>query len=220
MRLEEYPAAELGPALAAAVAEDLIAALAARGRAGLAVPGGTTPVFFLRALGRVELDWARVAIAPTDERCVAPTHPRANQRLLGETLFAGHAAAATFVPLHGGQGLEAVATALTQNVLPLDVAVLGMGEDMHTASLFPKAVGLKAALGGEAPAVAITAPGQEERRVSLSAPVLAAAPKRYLLIKGTAKRAALERAMTLPIERAPVRAVLDGPGEVAVFYAE
>lgn len=193
------------------------------GRARLAVPGGTTPGPMLRALGRCELDWAKVVVTLTDERWVPATSERSNERLLRESLFVGSAAAATFVPLYSGdpepaRGIENVCDRLRRLALPLDIAVLGMGADMHTASLFPGAAGLERALSAQAPpAVSIVAPGADEPRITLSAPVLARA-ERHILITGAQKRAALDRAHALsdPV-RAPVRAVLDG---AVVHYAD
>jgi 6-phosphogluconolactonase len=203
-------------ALAGRVAGLLGEAIAARGRAALAVPGGTTPVAFLTALGARDLDWDRVAVTLTDERWVAPSSPRSNAKLLAETLFRGPAAAALFVPLRGdgpepGDGLSALNTALVQNLLPLDVAVLGMGSDGHTASLFPGADHLAAALAPDAPpALTIRAPGVAEPRITLSAAVLRPA-RRFLLIAGADKAATLERALAPgPAEDMPVRAILPG----------
>ena len=212
--------------LAEAVAEDLRAALAARGRASLAVPGGTTPGPFLEALARADLAWPDVTVTLTDERWVPPSHERSNQRLLTQTLLRDRAVAATFVPLYGGgvtpeESLDAVAASLGAGVLPLDACVLGMGRDLHTASLFPGAEALSAALADAAPPVlAIRAPGAAEPRVTLTAPVLRGARKVYLLIVGEAKAAALEAALGAgPVEDAPVRTVLRRAGPVEVFYA-
>lgn len=217
MRIETWPGGDLGPALAAEVAEHLIAAVEARASARLAVPGGTTPGPFLTALGRVELPWAHVRVVPTDERCVPADHPRSNARLIRSTLLAGRAEDAELVPLWPGDPAERAAEAL-----PLDIAVLGMGEDMHTASLFPGSPELAAALAPDAPAaLAVTAPGQPEARITLPARVLAAAPAVFVLIRGAAKRRALEAAMEAddPMQ-APVAAVLRAARAPVVYYAD
>ncbi|MGF1551903.1 MAG: 6-phosphogluconolactonase [Paracoccaceae bacterium] len=225
MRTEVHARDDLGAALARRVAGDLAEAIEARGRASLAVPGGGTPAPFLRALGEAGLDWARVAVTLTDERWVAPDHPRSNQRQLAETLFAGRASAAVFVPLYAGtvepEGAIAGIAAALAPLLPLDAAVLGMGADRHTASLFPGSPELDAALDPEAtPAMAVTAPGQPERRITLTAPVLAGARRVYLLVQGADKRAALDGALGLDPRRAPIRAVLDRAAGPIVFYAD
>lgn len=222
----EHPWEALGPALAERVAEDLARALASSGRAGLAVPGGTTPGPFLKALGEKPLDWAEIGVTLTDERWVPASDARSNQRLLAEHLFRGPAAAAEFVPLYTGQespadAVDTVSGALANIALPLTVAVCGMGEDMHTASLFPGAVGLAAALAADAPVVApIRAAAADEPRITLTRPVLEGAAHRYLLIRGAAKRAALEAALERDVTDAPVRLLLDAPGGCTIFYAE
>lgn len=221
----EYGSREaLAEGLAERLAGVLRALVAERGRATVAVPGGTTPAAMLTRLGQAELPWDSVAVTLTDERWVPTSSPRSNQLLLSETLFRGAAAAAEFVPLYGATAepaasLGAINAALGRIVLPLDIAVLGTGADMHTASLFPGALGLAAALAADAPsAVAITAAGAEEPRVTLSAPVLRAAGERHLLIAGTEKRAALDRARDIgDARRAPVCAVLEG---AIIHYAE
>lgn len=204
-------------------------AIEARGRASLALPGGTTPLFFLRALGRVDLDWARVRVTLTDERWVAPDHPRSNQRLVTETLLAGRASSARFVPFYRTGGQAAALAELEEDLtplLPLDICVLGMGEDMHTASLFPPPACpsevLEAALAEDSPPViSLTAGDPPERRVSLTAPVLQRARQIYLLIKGPAKRKALEQALAIGDPMiAPVALIGALAVPPVVFYAE
>ena len=200
--------------LAGEVAAVLEGAIQDSGRAALAVPGGTTPAAFLSALGGQVLDWEAVAVTLTDERCVPADQPRSNRRLLDETLFAGPARAARFVALDDAQALTAL--------LPLDACVLGMGEDFHTASLFPGADRLDEALSADCGTLALKlrAPGAPEERITLTAPALTGAGQCFVLIHGAEKRAALDRARAAagPAD-APVRLVLDGPTPATVYWA-
>ena len=200
--------------LAGEIATVLTAAVRRRGAAALAVPGGTTPAVFLSALGGHALDWAAVAVTLTDERCVPAGHSRSNRRLLDETLFAGPARTAQFVALDDKQALS--------QLLPLDACVLGMGEDLHIASLFPGSRSLDEALSADCrtPALRLHARGAQEDRMTLTAPVLTGAAQRYLLIHGAGKRAALDRATAAAgAADAPVRLVLDGPNPAVVYWA-
>ena len=133
----------LAAALAQSVADDLRAALQARDGASLALSGGNTPKAFMQALARQPLDWSRIAVTLVDERWVPENHPRSNAHLLRENLLQGPASAATFLPLYRATPEpEAALDELERDLAtslpwPLDVAVLGMGEDGHTASFFP-----------------------------------------------------------------------------------
>ena len=212
--------------LAELVADQLRGALGSKGRATLAVPGGTTPGPFLAALSEADLDWPNVTVMPTDERVVPELSERSNTRLLRETLLRNAAAGAHLLHFHAGvSGIELVLDAIRARVaeaLPLDVTVLGMGADMHTASLFPGAPELAEALSEAAPeVVAIAPPGQPESRLTLSAPVLRGSGVIHILLTGPEKLAALERALGPgPVAEAPVRAVLDAPCPVTVHYAD
>ncbi len=206
--------------LAELVADQLRAAHATKDRATLAVPGGTTPAPFLRWLSGAELDWGDVHVLPTDERLVPESSPRSNAGLIRANLIREQASDARLVALH--EPLLGAMVRRVESYLPIDVLVLGMGADMHTASLFPGAPELAAALAPEAPAVVeITPPGQPEKRLTLSGPVLRAAGVIHILITGPEKLAALETAVAGgPVEEAPVRVALTAPCPVTVHYAE
>ena len=125
----------------------------------------------------------------------------------------GPAAAARFFGLYAPVeppmvAVDTLSSALAAH-LPISVLVSGMGEDMHTASLFPGGAGLQAALADNAPVLTtIHAEAAGEARVTLTAPVLRAARHKHVLITGEAKRVVLERAASLPADQAPISVVL------------
>ena len=224
MRIETFTRDQLGRALANRVATDLRTALAEKDRASLAVPGGTTPGPFLTALAAEDLDWSKITVTLTDERQVPSDSARSNARLVRETLIDGGASAAQFVTLwEEGEAEAAVEARVAQTVLPLDACVLGMGGDMHTASLFPGTPGLAALLDpAGARAVAFVAPpGADEDRVTLTCSALISATEVYILITGQEKRTVLTQTATIDDHtKAPIRAILDGARSVTVFYAD
>ena len=220
MRLVEYPSrAALARGLADVIAGQL---RAVAGAVTLSVPGGTTPGPVFDALSGEDLDWARVAVLLNDERWVGEDSPRSNTRLLRERLLVGRAAAATLVPMYmpapqPEDRLDVLAKGIAPH-LPITVLLLGMGGDMHTASLFPGADLLAEALAPDAPVLmALRADAAGEARITLTARVLQGAANIHILITGADKRATLERALTLPPLEAPVRVVLDN---ATVHWAE
>ncbi|MEO1677099.1 MAG: 6-phosphogluconolactonase [Pseudomonadota bacterium] len=223
MEFIEYPDAEMMMMdVADTLAGDLKSALLTHERVTFAVPGGTTPGPVFDTLSGVHLDWDRVYVMPTDERWVPGDHERSNARLIRDRLLAGASAAASFIPFYvEGETPDGAAERLSDEIathLPVDVLLLGMGADMHTASLFPGAPGVAEALAAQAPAVAVVRPeGQPEVRLTLTAQVLNGALAKHILITGADKRAALERAAQAQPDEAPVQAVLRG---AKVHWAE
>ncbi len=216
MNFNSYPDAEMMAIdVANALAEDLSDALHNKERVVLAVPGGTTPGPVFDTLSAADLDWSRVDVMLTDERWVPETHERSNAALLKSRLLVNRAMAARFLPFFAPdaqpEDVLAELEAPIAPALPIDVLMLGMGGDMHTASLFPGAPGLEEALAPDAGILVPLRPeGQPDVRISLSARVLQDGVRKHLLIKGADKRDALEAARHLPVQQAPVRAVLDG----------
>ena len=211
MQLTSYEnASEMMQSLSAQIASELLAAVALRGRACLAVPGGSTPGPLFDQLSQAPLDWANVTVMLTDERWVPTDSPRSNTGLIKNRLLVNAASAARYIALYA-PGLDHVggARALSQQVapnLPVDVLVLGMGTDMHTASLFPGAPELSFAQSELADAVMPMVPvGSDlEPRVTLSAQALETARQTHLLILGEEKKAALARAQKLSPAEAPI----------------
>ncbi|WP_295532897.1 6-phosphogluconolactonase [uncultured Thioclava sp.] len=223
MNFKSYPDRDMMMiGLADRIATQLREAIRNDGHATLSVPGGTTPGPIFDTLSDIDLEWDKVAVLLNDERWVDEDSPRSNTRLIRERLLTGRAAAATLVPLYANaprpeDKMDELAAGIAPH-LPISVLLLGMGADMHTASLFPGADRLEEALSDDAPIVlAMRAETAGEPRITLSAPVLRDAMHIHILITGAEKRAAIEAAQFLPETQAPVRAVLKN---ATVHWAE
>jgi len=206
----------LAAALAGEIKVDLEEAIPARGAGSLVVSGGRTPALMFRQLAAEKLDWKRVWVTLADERWVETTAEASNERFVRESLLIGPAAAAHFVGLKNPAptpeaGADWATRALTRVPHPFDVVVLGMGDDGHTASLFPGSLALARALDPGAPpaCVAINALVAPHARVSLNLAALLDARRIVLHIEGDKKWEVYQRARTPgTAAEMPVRAVL------------
>ena len=222
MELIEYPDREmLALSLASRLAGQLSQHLRVSDSASLCVPGGTTPAPVFEMLSASELDWSRVTVMLNDERWVDGQNPRSNSRLLHQHLLRDKAQAARYLDLYTGDATpEEAVPALTKAVaphLPITVLLLGMGNDMHTASLFPAASETVLALAPDAPPVMAIRSVKDEPRLTLTASALRGAIHTHLLITGADKREALERAQKLDPTEAPIREFLS---DITVHWAE
>lgn len=198
-------------ALVQAVGDPLAAALDAGGDAVLAVSGGRSPVPLFHALRDADLDWSRVLITLVDERCVAPGHADSNERLVREHLLAGRAAAARFAGLvRDPADIAGSVAAANAAARPITVALLGMGEDGHTASLFPGAPELATGLDPANPAhyLAVTPPAAPHTRISLTLAALLQSRRLVLAIAGPIKRRVFDAAGAALSPDLPVSALV------------
>ena len=223
--------AELAPALAATVAADLRAVLATAPSAALAVSGARSPVPVFEALREVDLDWARVVVVLVDERWVPESDPGSNAALVKAYLLQGRAAAARFLPLYTGamtaQAAEAgLAAAFNDIPQPFAALILGMGDDGHTASLFPASPQLQAGLALEgtvkttAPYLAQMGAVAPTERISLTLPWILNSRQVYLQFGGAPKVDVYNKAIQGRNPQYPVSYVLaQTQTPVSVFAA-
>lgn len=199
----------LAEAAAHAIGRALAQGIATRGRAALVATGGRSPGPVFDVLTAAPVDWTRVVVTLSDERCAPADDAASNQRLVRERLLVGEARKAHLIPLWPKPDPAAL-TAL----LPFDAVMLGMGEDGHVASLLPGDPALAAHLDPQGAALVVDVPAGLGRppmpRVSLTLKALLASRAIFLLIAGQAKREVFERAL-MPGpggEDLPVRALL------------
>lgn len=214
----------LAAALSARIANDLRAAIAARGEAWMAVSGGSTPKRLFERLSHEALDWSRVTVTLVDERWVPDTDERSNARLIESLLLRHNAADAEFVPLYveaatPEAGIGEVRTRVSAMKLPFDVVVLGMGPDGHTASFFPGGDRLAEALdpANAAQVLPMRAPGAGEPRITFTLPVLLKARALYLHIEGADKRVVLQHAEQSG-SQLPIASVLRRASHLDVYW--
>ncbi len=211
----------LAEGLAQTVAEHLNEAIAKQGVATLVVSGGRSPVAFFQSLIKQPIDWSKVVVSLADERWVPVEHADSNAGLLKKNLLQGPAAKARFVGLYNvAASLEAAAEQADRTLAelpPIDVLILGMGDDGHTASLFPGSPNLTQALQLDNarrcwPMLAPTVPHQ---RLSMSRSLLASARNIVLSIQGQAKLNTLNEALGgTDIAALPIRAFLQPTLEI------
>lgn len=189
---------DLARQVAEQVASAIDLALAQRDRAQIALAGGETPKAAYRRLGQEHLPWNRVDVLLGDERWVDAADPASNARMLQETLLSeGPGLQACFHPVPTDRSTPELSSEAYADVLSqvcagdpprFDLVLLGLGDDGHTASLFP---------GTAAPTVTdrfvTVGEGKGLPRITLTAPVLSAARQVIFLVSGAAKQEALRR---------------------------
>ncbi|KYG03478.1 6-phosphogluconolactonase [Sorangium cellulosum] len=217
-------AAELAILAAELMARAIAAAIEARGVARIALSGGGTPSEAYRRLAALSLPWAQTEWFWVDERAVAPDHPRSNYGAARRDLAAARIPEDRFFRMEGEAadlgGVAARYEALLRarfgvaSAVAFDLMTLGIGDDAHTASLFPGtgAVGIADRLVAAIPAQ----PDKGlEARLTLTAPVLREAREKLLLARGASKRAVVEQAKRPgPADEVPARAVRGGAGRL------
>lgn len=229
MSLYSYPDLHsLNHALLKQLLTILRLAIDARGQAFIAVSGGKTPKTLFELLAKSYLDWPHVTIVLTDERCLSPTLPDSNEYLVKTYLLQHEAAQANFISLYSDKVCPVANSDEIESRLrslpTFDVVLLGMGEDGHTASLFPGSAELAVGLADDSAhgaALRVTPLLAPYKRISLTKNRLLNSHHVFLVIVGEKKRKILEVALQgADPFRFPVSAFLHHPDvEVQIKYA-
>ncbi|MCX5869247.1 MAG: 6-phosphogluconolactonase [Deltaproteobacteria bacterium] len=198
----EFPSSGmLVAALATRISDLLRDGIHRRGRASLAVSGGSTPIPLFARLAEMDLQWNKVTVSLVDERWVEPEARDSNENLVRTWLLRYKAAAARFIPMKTRdatvvQGEEACAILQREIPLPYDCLILGMGNDGHTASLFPGAKNLEAAVDLHSGKIcmAIQPPAAPYERMTLTLPAILNSRQLFLHLQGEEKKKVLARA--------------------------
>ena len=218
----------LDEALADKVATLLTAALESKGKASIAVSGGSTPKGFFQALSKKKLAWQAITITLADERWVDIDSSDSNTKLVHEYLMQNEAVKAKFFHLKQGEilsdeTLTDLNLAANQQILPLDVLILGMGEDGHTASLFPCSNEITQCLAKDSQALLkVTPKTAPHQRISFSFAALAQSKNTFLHISGISKKQVLAKAIAGQVcKEMPIRAFLQAPNiNTQVYWAK
>jgi len=179
-------------------------AIKKRGRASMAVSGGSTPKPLFEELSLLNLDWSKVDLTLVDDRWVDADHKDSNELLVRTHFIKNKAERVNFLPLKNDeqtakQGISLSEEGLQSFTMPFDVIILGMGEDGHTASLFPCSDELKEGmdLKTKNTLVSTNPKSAPYERISLTAKSIMEAKKVFLHLNGSSKLHTIEEAMNL-----------------------
>jgi 6-phosphogluconolactonase len=220
---------QLDISLADKVSEILQQAILRNGKASIAVSGGSTPNGFFKVLSNKDIDWKNVTITLVDERWVDIHSKDSNTRLVHENLLQNKASAAKFFHLKQGEQLcdETLAdlnVAAANTILPLDVLILGMGEDGHTASLFPCSAQIKQGLdiNNENALMKVEPTTAPHQRITFSFASLSKSKNTFLHLCGDSKKQVLDKALNGDdIFEMPIRKFLHTDNiNTQVYWAE
>lgn len=221
-------ASALDIALSEKVAGLLVASIADQGSASLVVSGGRTPMGFFHLLSQQVLDWSKVTILLADERWVNSDHVASNEKLVRENLLINEASQAVYLALKNNAEQAVDGVAECQQALAgigtFTVLILGMGDDGHTASLFPEsealAEGLNMASGRDC--IAVTPVHAPHQRMSLTLPRLLNSQQIVLHISGASKQQVLNQANSGDdVMEFPIRSILQQQqAPVSIFWAK
>ena len=175
--------------IAQVITQALSDTIAQKGNGRIAFPGGRSAVELMSELSHASIDWSSVSVTLVDERAVDETSDASNAALVKSTLCQNAAETATFEPMFIRDNAQQSADQLNQQDSPLDIAVLGMGDDGHFASLFPDEIAVPGLADGQRGFVATGAVGSPSvPRISMTLGQILSAQLVVLLVSSDAKK--------------------------------
>ena len=226
--LEFENASALDIALSEKVAAMLAVSIEEQGSASLVVSGGRTPMGFFHLLSQQVLDWSKVTVLLADERWVDAGHADSNEKLVRENLLINEASQATYLALKNDaeQALdgEAECEAALAGLDTFTVLILGMGDDGHTASLFPGSEALAEGLDMNSgrSCIAVTPLHAPHQRMSLTLPRLLNSQQIVIHISGPSKQEVLQQAQAGDdVMELPIRSILQQQqAPLSIYWAK
>ena len=214
--------------LSKSIIDQLQEAIDKKGKASLLVSGGSTPKPLFKKLSEASVAWEKVSVGLCDERWIASSDKNSNENLVKTYLLQGQASKANFIGMYNNELDVEMAEKwctekMKETLYPFDVIVLGMGNDAHTASLFPDNVKLDKAfdLENEDLCIAIEPTTAPYTRMSLTRSAILSATHIYLHFEGEEKLAVYGDVITGDdMYKMPIRSVLNQDiKDVEVYYA-
>jgi len=201
--LIRYPDREAASQAAAEIISDCLQGqIGLQATATFVASGGKSPVRCFHYLSEKKLDWSRIYVTLSDERCVPADHQQSNQKLIRDNLIKGNAQTLAFLPLEEGNFCDKT---------PFACSLLGMGNDGHFASLFPDSPELKEGLVSQKEVIEVSTPSSPFDRVSMTLNLIVKSNEILLLVFGEDKLKVLENPSGLPVEellsRFPVKII-------------
>lgn len=203
---------KLASDLCARIGEILNETINKNGRASIAVSGGSTPILLFQKLSMLSIDWMQVDLTLVDDRWLEPTHSDSNELLVRTHLIKNNAIHVNFIPLKNKEKSASTGKNISQELikaitLPFDIIILGMGNDGHTASLFPccDELFMGMDLNNSDCLIATNPKTAPYERISLTARVIGNARNIFLHLNGSSKIETLKIAMGLKdAEKMPI----------------
>jgi 6-phosphogluconolactonase len=222
MKIHEYNSAdEQASALSQAIANTIEQVLRHKPQVTLAVSGGKSPIKLFEKLSRFDLAWDKVTLTLVDERFLATDHADSNENLVRKHLLINKAEQAYFIGLVTTRNILTSVSNANLHIKDIDIAILGMGEDGHTASIFPCCDELKSAVDPQLTPekYIITNPKTAAyQRIGLSLAGILEVPNLFISINGASKLEVITKASQEKSSQYPISYVLAERKDSQVFW--